>query len=249
MKLKDKIAVVTGGSSGIGQAGAILLAKEGANILLTYRNNYEGAIYTKKKVNELGKECEILKVNFENINGVRIIIKKTIEKYSKIDILVNNAGINRFIDFFDDTIENLNYLMKVNVNSIFTLSQIAAKEMIKRNGGSIINITSISGISVNAPGLASYCTSKAAANMLTKALAKEFGKYNIRVNAILPGVVDTPLLWRGVSKKDVEKMRKETPLKMIGKPEDIAGMILFLASDDSRFMTGSLIIMDGGITL
>jgi len=249
MKLKNKVAIITGGSSGIGQAGAIALAKEGADVLITYRSNKEGAIYTQNKINELGKDCEILRTDLENIEDIKTIVKKTLEKYSGIDILVNNAGDSNFAEFLDDTLENLNYLFNINVKSIFYLSQLVAKEMIKRGGGNIINITSISGVSVNDSGLTSYCTSKAAANMLTKGMAKSLAKYNIRVNAILPGSIDTPLTRRKASKKVIKRTIEMTPLKRIGQSEDIAGMILFLATDDSKFMTGSLVVMDGGLIL
>ena len=148
-----------------------------------------------------------------------------------------------------EKIENFDYLLNLNVKSIFLLSQLVAKEMIKTGGGKIINITSISGISVNSPGLISYCTSKAAANMLTRAMAFDLAKYNIYVNAILPGTIDTPLTWELSSKEDIEREKESTPLKKIGKPEDIAGMIVLLSSEFSDFMTGSLVIIDGGFTI
>lgn len=251
MRLKNKIAIIMGTSSGIGMAGAISLAKEGADILITYRNNKKGALEVKEKINNLGRKCEILKVNLENVDNIKIIISKALEKYSGIDILVNNAGDCKAFEFLDDPIENLDYLLNVDVKSVFLLSQLASKEMIKKNGGTIINITSISGVYVNDTSIISYCAAKAAANMLTKGMAKALTKYNIRVNAILPGVMDTPLTWRTIS--DDDSVRKSiidrTPMKMIGQPEDIAEMITFLASDKSRFMTGSLVVMDGGFIL
>ena len=251
MQLKNMTAIVTGASSGIGRAGAISLAREGADILITYRNNKSGALDVKKNINALGRKCEILKVDLENVDDIKMIIDKMKEKYSGIDILVNNAGDCKAIDFLNDTIDNLNYLLNVDVASVFLLSQLAAKEMIKKGKGSIINITSISGVYINDPGLVSYCASKAAANMLTKGMAKALANYNIRVNAVLPGVIDTPLTWETVQDKDsfMEATIKRTPLKMIGQPEDIAEMITFLASDKSKFMTGSLVVMDGGFTL
>lgn len=249
MKLKSKIAIVTGGSSGIGQAGAISLAREGADILITYRSNEKGAIDTKNKIIDLGRKCEIIKADLENIDDIRIIVKSTIEKYSGIDILVNNAGDCKGMDFLDDNIENLDYLLNANLKSIFILSQLVAKEMIKRGGGSIINITSVSGIVVDDTKLVSYCTSKAAANMLTKGMAKALGKYNIRVNAILPGTINTPLLRRETSKDEAEIIKEKTPLKILGQPEDISEIIVFLSSYDSKFITGSLIVADGGFTI
>lgn len=252
MKLKNKVAVVTGGSSGIGRAGAISLAKEGADILITYRSNKKGALEVKKKINDLGRKCEILKVDLENIDDIKMIIKKTLETFSGIDILVNNAGDCRSANFLDETIENLSYLLDTDVKSVFLLSQLASKEMIKRGGGAIINITSISGIYVNDPGIISYCTSKAAANMLTMGMAKVLAEYKIRVNAILPGYMDTPLTWKAsnVDKEVLEKaLESRTPLKRMGQPEDISEMIVFLSSDDSKFMTGSLVVIDGGFIL
>ena len=249
MKLENKVAIVTGGSSGIGQAGAIALAKEGANLLITYRDNIKGAIYTKNIINNMQRKCEILKSDLSNNNDIKLIVEKTIENYSKIDILINNAGTATESHFLSEKIENFDYLLNLNVKSIFLLSQLVAKEMIKIGGGKIINITSISGISVNSPGLISYCTSKAAANMLTRAMAFDLAKYNIYVNAILPGTIDTPLTWELSSKEDIEREKESTPLKKIGKPEDIAGMIVLLSSEFSDFMTGSLVIIDGGFTI
>ncbi len=248
MKLENKIAIVTGGSSGIGQAAAIFLAKEGADTLITYNNHKDGAIFTKNEINKLGRKCEILKADMNDIDEVKGIVAETLNIYPGIDILVNNAGGGKFIEFFNDTVENLDYLLNINVKSIFILSQLAAKEMIKRGGGSIINITSISGISVNDPGLISYCTSKAAANMLTRGMAKALGKYNIKVNAILPGSIDTPGN-KNAPKEVVEEHIKKTPLNKIGSSEDIASMVLYLASDDCKFITGSLIVIDGGFTI
>lgn len=248
-KLINKIAIVTGASSGIGKAGAILLAKEGADILITYNTNEEGAIDAKKKINDLGRRCEILKIDFNDIKNIRSIIDKTMEKYGAIDILINNAGISYFKDFFEDTLEDFDYLLNVNLKSIFVLSKFAAKEMIKRGGGYIVNITSISGISVNEPDLISYCTSKAAANMLTKGMAKDLAKYNIRVNAILPGPVIVPRAYQISGAEKINSMIERTPMKRVGQPEEIGKMIVFLSTDDSSFMTGSLVVMDGGMTL
>lgn len=249
MKLMNKIAIVTGASSGIGKAGAILLAKEGADILITYNTNEEGAIDTKKKINELGKRCEILKIDFNDIKNIKSIIDKTMEKYGAIDILINNAGISYFKDFLEDSLEDFDYLLNVNLKSIFILSKFAAKEMIKRTGGCIVNITSISGISLNEPNLVSYCTSKAAANMLTRGMAKDLAKYNIRVNAILPGPVIVPRAYEISGIETINSMIERTPMKRVGQPEEIGKMIVFLSTDDSSFMTGSLVVMDGGMTL
>jgi NAD(P)-dependent dehydrogenase (short-subunit alcohol dehydrogenase family) len=248
MKLSSKIAIVTGGSSGIGQASAIFLAKEGADLLITYNKNKDGAIFTKNEINKLGRKCEILKSDMDEIGNLKNIIDKTLENYSGIDILVNNAGGGKFVDFLADSVESLDHLLNINVKSIFVLSQLAAKEMIKRGGGSIINITSVSGISINDPGLVSYCTSKAAANMLTKGMAKAFGKYNIKVNAILPGSIITAST-KDAPKEVVEETINRTPLNRAGKSEEIASMVVYLASDDASFITGSLIVIDGGLTI
>jgi 3-oxoacyl-[acyl-carrier protein] reductase len=248
MKLSNKIAIVTGGSSGIGQTSAIFLAKEGADLLITYNTHEDGAIFTKNEINKLGRKCEILKADMEKIDDLKNIITKTLDYYQGIDILVNNAGGGKFIDFLMDSVDNLDFLLNINVKSIFVLSQLAAKEMIKRGSGSIINITSISGISINDPGFISYCTSKAAANMLTRGMAKALGKYNIRVNAILPGSVLVPTT-KNTPEDVLEAHVKRTPLNRIGRCEEIASMVVHLASDESSFMTGSLIVIDGGLTI
>ena len=139
--------------------------------------------------------------------------------------------------------------MNVNIKSAFLLSILAIKEMMKRGGGSIVNISSISGINVNEEKLISYCTSKAAMNMLTRTMAKDLAPNNIRVNALLPGIVETRAARVICTDEDIERMIQKVPMKIISNPEDIAGMMVFLCTDDARFMTGSLIVMDGGQTL
>jgi len=249
MKLKDKIAIVTGGSSGIGQAGAIALAKEGTDLFITYRNNLEGALETKKIINEIGRKCEIHQAHFENMDEVRNVMVNVMSKFPGIDILINNAGDAKYVDVFDENLENFEYLMNVNIKSAFLLSILAIKEMMKRGGGTIVNISSISGINVNEEKLISYCTSKAALNMLTRTMAKDLAPYNIRVNALLPGIVETRAARVICTDEDIERMIQKVPMKIISNPEDIAGMMIFLCTDEARFMTGSLVVMDGGQTL
>jgi len=249
MKLKNKIAFVTGASSGIGQAASISLAKEGVDLFITYRNNKEGALETKQIINELGRKCEIYQANFENMDEVSSAMTNFLNKFNGLDILINNAGDARYVDVFNENIDNFDYIMNVNVKSAFLLSILSIKEMLKRGGGNIVNISSISGINVNEEKLISYCTSKAALNMLTRTMAKDLAEKNIRVNALLPGIVETRAARIVCTDEDIERMIKKVPMKIISNPEDIAGMIVFLCTDAARFMTGSLIVMDGGQTL
>jgi NAD(P)-dependent dehydrogenase (short-subunit alcohol dehydrogenase family) len=250
MRLKNKVAIVTGGSRGIGRAISIGMAKEGARVVVNYANNSKAAEEVVKEISLSGSEAISIKVDVSKKGSVEDMVRECIKRFGKIDILVNNAGVAPFVDVFDVTEELWDQTMGVNAKGIFFTSQIVAREMVKTGGGKIINVTSISGIKATHPLQVPYCASKAGANMLTKVMALALAPYKINVNAILPGTVETDMS-REYLADEVTRMRiiNNTALKCLGKPQDIAGAAIYLGSDESNWVTGSLLIVDGGFVL
>jgi len=247
MKLKGKIAIVTGASQGIGKGIALELAKAGANVVINYNNNQEAAVKVKEEINRLKRDAIIVKADVSKQDEVNHLIEEAIHKYQKIDILVNNAGI-----FVGGPIENLREedwerVIDVNLKGVFLCCQGVGKNMIyNKSSGSIINIASISG-SMPEINLGAYTPSKAGVIGLTRLLAIEWAKYNIRVNSISPGPIMTALQRKAYNTDDLLTARNNAiPLQRHGKPEEIGKLAVFLASDNSSFITGEDIKADGG---
>ena len=238
----DKVVVVTGGSKGIGAEIVKTLANEGYKIVLNYNKSEESA----KKIQEelLNKEIkiEIFKADVSKREEAKKLIKFTIEKFNTIDILINNAGIAQEKIFTNITEEDWNYILQNNLNSAFYCTQEAVKEMIHNKKGCIINVSSIWGIT-GASCEVAYSTTKAGINGFTKALAKELGPSNIRVNAIAPGIIDTQMN-RNLTAEELENIKNEIPLEKIGKPRDIAKCVKWLIEDE--YTTGQIISINGG---
>lgn len=246
MKLKNRVALVTGGSRGIGRATAIKFAEEGADIVLNYRSNEEEADETCKKILSKGVRCFKAKYDLSRLDEVKGLVDKTLEKFGRVDILFNNAGIMLTnTTNFDD----LERMVRTNLYSMVYLIENLRENFIK-NGGKIINVASVAGITTALEGTTFYSITKGAVITLTRRYAFDLGKYKVRVNAIAPGYIETDLTRKGKTeeewKKIVESVSSKTILGRIGKPEDIANVALFLASDDSDFITGQLIVVDGG---
>ena len=250
MKLKNKIAIITGASRGIGKSTALLFAKEGAKIVVDYHvSNIEpdaekNAFSVVEEIKKIGSEAIAIKCDVSKENEVKEMIQKTIEVFGKIDILVNNAGIVFDIPLFEKTVEQWRQTLDVNLIGTFLCSKYASEQMKKNDNGKIINISSTNGINCFSPESADYDTSKAGIINLTYNLAKELAP-KIQVNTIAPGWVDTEMnkdLPKEFVKKEIEKIY----LKRFAKPEEIAKTILFLASDDSSYITGSILKVDGG---
>jgi 3-oxoacyl-[acyl-carrier protein] reductase len=245
MSFKNKTAVVTGSRRGIGKGIAIALAKEGCNIVISdidQKDCEEVAEEMKKLgVKALGIKCDV-----SNKAEVEGLFKKTVQEFGRLDILVNNAGIFPFVPFKDMKETDWDKVLDVNLKSVFLCSKEAAK--ILPEGGRIITVSSIASV-VGFEGLVHYCASKGGINALTRALALELALKKITVNAIAPGYIDTP----GTNVSSNEEVRKQTiamiPLARMGQPEDIANAVMFLASDKSDYITGQIIIVDGGWTL
>jgi len=237
-----KVAIVTGASRGIGRAIATELAGDGINVIACYNKSEKEAKELQNMLREKNIEIDIISGDVSKREDCERIVKFAIEKYNKIDILVNNAGISTSNLFTDITDEEWNRTINVNLNSVFYMSQEVAKNMIKEHIGCIINISSIWGL-VGASCEVAYSVSKAGIDGMTKALAKELGPSNIRVNSIAPGYIDTDMN-DSVSNEAKNEVIENTPLGRIGKTEDIARCVKWLVEDE--FTTGQIISINGG---
>jgi len=237
--LTGKVAIVTGAARGIGQGIAIELARAGADIVVSDIIPEEGTINQIKK---LKRKAIYVKTDISKKRDVENLMNETIKHFKKIDILVNNAGVYIPGNIIDLPEESWDKTMNINLKGPFLCSQAALKYM--KKGASIINISSVAGIEGSAGG-AAYCASKGGIRLFTKALAAEVGSLGIRVNSVHPGLIDTPMT-SGLDKKMKEGMLVKFLIKRTGKPVDIAGPVVFLASDASSYMTGSEIVVDGG---
>lgn len=237
-----KTVIVTGGSRGIGAAIVKELAKEDYNVVLNYNKSKEEAEKIKEELNSINKNIEIFKADVSKREDVKKLVKFTLEKFKNIDVLINNAGIDQIKPFMDITDEDWNNIMNVNLNSVFYCTQEVLHNMIHNKKGCIINISSIWGVT-GASCEVHYSTSKAAVDGLTKALAKELGPSNIRVNSIAPGLVDTDMN-KDITVEEIEELKKEIPLGRIAKPEEIVKSIKWLIEDE--YTSGQVISINGG---
>lgn len=244
MKFKNKVVLITGASSGIGKAAAILFAKEGAKVVVNYFSSEDRAKKVVDEIKEVGSEAFAIKCDVSQENGVKAMIDKTIEIFGKIDILVNNAGIVYDAPIFEKKPEQWKRTMEVNLFGTFLCSKYGSTQMLKNNSGKIINISSTSAIYNFYPEIIDYDASKAGVIALTKNFAKALAPH-IQVNAIAPGWVDTEMN-KDLPEDFIKEETKQIYLKRFAKPEEIAKVILFLAGEDSSFITGSVLIADGG---
>lgn len=238
-----KIALVTGGSRGIGKACALELAKAGYDVAINYVGNEEAANATVAELKALGSDSQAYKFDVTNKEAVEASVAQVVEKFGKIDVLVNNAGITRDGLFIRMSPENWEAVINTNLNSAFYVSNPVVKLMIKQRSGAIINMSSIVGVYGNA-GQANYAAAKAGLIGFTKALAKEVAPRNVRVNAIAPGFIETDMT------KDLplDGLADHIPMKKLGQPEDIAKAVKFLA-EDAPYVTGQVLQVDGGLVI
>ena len=246
MKFKDKVVLITGASRGIGKATALLFAKEGAKVIVNYHNAEKEANEVVKEISKIRSEAIALKCNVSKEEEVKKMISNGIKKFGKIDILVNNAGIVFDVPLFEKTLDQWNKTLGVNLIGMFLCSKYAVPHIKKQKSGVIINISSTNGIDTLSTESADYDASKAGVISLTKNLASELAP-NIRVNCIAPGWVNTDIN-KGLPKDYVAEETKHILLKRFGMPEEIAKVVLFLASDDASFITGTTLVVDGGYT-
>ena len=241
MKLQNKVALITGASRGIGKAAALLFAKEGAAVVINYINSETAANAVVSEIEKNGGKALAVKCDVSKEDEVKAMIDKTISEYGKIDILVNNAGIVFDVPFQDQTVEQWKKVLDVNVIGTFLCSKYVTQHM---KTGTIVNIASTNGVDNFSPYSMCYDSTKAAIILITKDLAKELGP-NIRVNAVAPGWVDTDMN-KDLPKDLIEQEIKNTYLKRLAEPDEIAKTILFLACDDSSYVTASVLTVDGG---
>jgi 3-oxoacyl-[acyl-carrier protein] reductase len=245
-KLAGKVAVVTGASKGIGTAIAKELAAEGATVVVNYSSSKAGGEKVAKEINALGGKAVAVEANMSKREEIEHMFAKAKESFGRVDILVNNAGIYEFMPLDKMTEEHFHKQFNLNVLGLLLASQAAARQF-DGKGGSIINISSV--VSTLAiPQAAVYSGTKGAVDAITRSLASELGPQGIRVNAIRPGMVETEgTQSAGIAESDMRKqVEAQTPLRRIGKPQDIAGAAVFLASDDSAWITGETFVISGG---
>ena len=245
--LENKVALVTGAGRGIGRAIAIALAKEGAEVVINYNGSEERAKEVKQTIEENGGKASIYKCNVSDFEACEAMIKDIVKEHGRLDILINNAGITKDGLIMKMKEEDFDSVLNVNLKGTFNTIRHSARQMLRQKSGKIINISSVSGILGNA-GQANYAASKAGVIGLTKTMARELGSRGITVNAIAPGFVDTEMT--GVLSEEIrENACRQIILGRFGKPEDIANVAVFLASDKADYITGQVISVDGGMNV
>ena len=243
----NEVALITGSSRGIGKEIAIKLAKEGYNIVVNYINKNEEVEKTIQEIKSLGVEVLEAQGDVSNFEESEKIVKSAIDKFGKIDVLVNNAGITKDALIMRMKPEDFTKVINVNLIGTFNITKNVVPYMMKKRSGRIINISSVVGISGNA-GQCNYSASKAGIIGFTKSLAKELASRNILVNAIAPGFIETSMT--DVLQDNIkEEIKKQIPLSRIGKPEDVANAVKFLSSEESSYITGQVIQVDGGMLI
>lgn len=246
MRLKDKVAIVTGAGQGIGKGIALALAKEGAKVVVSDISDKIHDVV--KEINSLGSEALAAKADVSNNKDTEEMVKSTINKFGRIDILVNNAGVYPMKLLADMKEEDWDRVIDINLKGVFNCTKSVLSKMIEQKGGSIVNISSIAGAVIGYPNLVHYSASKGGVLGFTRAAALELAQYKIRVNAIAPGAIETPGT-KVTGDEMLKQLEQMIPLKRIGQPEDIANLVVFLASEDSSYITGQQIVVDGGWTI
>ncbi|MTI67569.1 MAG: 3-oxoacyl-[acyl-carrier-protein] reductase [Firmicutes bacterium] len=246
MNLSGKVALVTGGSRGIGKEIALKLASLGADIIINYSRNSKKAEEVVSEIENMGRKAYCFQADVSKLEEVEKLVKKTLDEVSNVDILVNNAGITKDNLLMRMSKDDWNDVINVNLTGAYNLCKSLIRTMIRKKNGCIINISSVVGITGN-PGQCNYSASKAGLIGLTKSLAKEVGKKNIRVNAIAPGFIETEMTDK-LNENVIKEYKKNIPLKKLGSPEDIANTVAFLASDLASYITGQVIVVDGGMS-
>ena len=247
---KDKVAVVTGASRSIGRGIALALAREGCAVVVNYSKSREEADEVVDTIKEMGGKAIAVQCDVSKRDEVEAMFSKAIKEFGKVDILVNNAGIAAGGSILETTDEIWDWHMAINLKGVFLCTQVAARHMVKRRYGKIVNISSNSGFGIAMDGETSYAVSKAGVIQLTKSASYDLGEYGINVNCVAPGAIDTVMLKGGRNVEEYEKVlqgrRDRSSLGITGTPEDIANAVLFFANDKSHYITGKILLVDGG---
>jgi len=244
MRLENKIAIVTGSSRGIGKATAIMLAKEGCNVVVNYNSSEDKAKEVAEEINKIGREALLVRANVSKLDDLKQLVEKTMEKFGKIDILVNNAGILLRTNYDTFTEEDFKKTIDTNVKAIQFLSREVGNIMLKQKSGKIINLSSQAAVKGN-KGYIEYSVSKAAVQSLTKSFAVALAPH-VNVNCVSPGHIMTEMTFYDKEPEKKKLRESQIPLGRIGKPEEIASVIVFLSSEDASYITGENIFVDGG---
>ncbi len=245
MNLKGKVAIITGARRGMGRSHALKLAEAGARVVVADISLAD----CEKVVKEIKGEAMAVACDVSKKAEVDKMVQTAVEKWGKVDILVNNAGICQFKPFLELTEEEWDRTLDINLKGYFLCVQAAAREMAKQKSGVIVNIASVAmgQQGIGFPNIVHYCASKGGIVGMTEALAVELAPYNIRVNAVSPGMIETPMIDQiKQDPKTMAAMLNKVPMHRVGKPEEVSNLVLFLASDDSSYMTGSTVVVDGG---
>jgi len=244
--VEDKNAIVTGGSLGIGTAISLDLAQEGANVALTYRSHPDEATEVARKIEEMGRKAMVYQIDVSDFNAAQEMVDKVVEEFGGLDILVCNAGMNWDGVIWKMSEEQWDRVIDVNLKGYFNFARAVTPVFREQQSGKIVNITSINGLRGKF-GQTNYSASKAGIIGLTKAMARELGRYNVNVNAVGPGLIETEMLRQNPAREKVEQMAlAEIVLGRLGQPEEVAWVVTFLASDKARHVTGEVITADGG---
>lgn len=249
LPLQGRRALVTGASSGIGEAIALRLAAAGATVIIIYRSHAAAAKETVANIVALGGKAVCLRADMAKERDIRSLFTQVLKKIGPLDILINSAGMENKHSFLTMPLKDWDQVLSVNLRAVFLCSQLAAQSMVKRKRGVILNISSVHAV-LPWVGYAHYCASKGGLEMLMKTMALELAPKGIRVNNVAPGAIATPINESWLH--DAAKVRaelKKIPLHRIGRPEEVAGAVLYLASDEASFVTGTTFFIDGGRTL
>lgn len=247
MDLKDRVALITGGNSGIGKAIALGYGRAGADVAIDYVSGPDAAEDVRKQIEEMGRRAITIRADISRVEQVKEMVGRTVGELGRIDVLVNNAGLQIQKHFPELTPEDWDKMLSVDLRGTFLVTLYTVQEMIKRKFGRIINVTSVHQ-EIPKPYFAPYCAAKAGVGMLTKTLAVELAPYKISVNSIAPGAFETPMNVDVL--RDLEKLRRvlsQIPWGRMGRPEEVADLAVYLASDAADYITGSTFVIDGGL--
>lgn len=245
-RFRGKTVIVSGGATGIGKAIVLAFAKEGANVSFSYFKSKEAAIALKKDLEKIGANVKVFQVDIRDYHAVGEWVGKTKKYFGTIDIVINNSGIFKPVALAFTGQKAWKEVVDTNFNGVFNLTQAVIVDFIKRKSGIIINVSSVNALMGESP--VNYSASKAAVIGFTKSLAREVGRYNIRVNALAPGFIDTEMI-KDLYKKHRDKILERILLRRLGAPEEVAKLAIFLAGKESSYITGQTIVIDGGFSL